>query len=383
MMLGTITMAILATAGGPPQPGPVDNARTDQLSTLTANDVTHALTRAKAEIDRAEAFHTQARPIEPRTALPLISEVMAQPPRPGVAGQGAKPYAPQPAPDNARHARLYAKLMDPLAAREPPTTPLRAHGYYWFTGQASLTQIGNCIHAYQQLKKSYPTPAVMLNRALLRDSQTCSMLMSVLTGDILAWVDVGEEPDDLKLLAAFLTRYGSRVTMVVLGDAPAVARRDRQPGPPRRLVRSETYGLWLGFVRYALPGRPALLVLPAGDNSGAAGSGVLSAVKRRGADGICLWNHPDLRQGQLNEPEKFTADLDRRIGRSALYLAGDWAAAERDAFQTARVQQSEKAIEKSFAGYVRCVGLIPDRCRAIHTAYSVSTGESLTLRTRP
>lgn len=330
--------------------------------------------------------------------LTAIAEVMAHRPRPEVIWGGRTPldrlirpvqgirrssrYArwitpPTPTSADNRIAwteprRLYQQLIEPLRPRNGRKLPVRAHGYYWFAGRTSLAEMAACAKWYGRLKERYPTASVVLNRELLADPQTCSMLTTLLKGDILAWVVPSAHAGDLEGLARFLGRYGQRVVAVVVGRHPMLPATTGSGAVTRR-------DLWLGFLRYALPGRPVLVVRHTGQALATADPSA------RNADGVLLWNDPGIRNGKAPLREALASALTRSTDRKTFHLAGDWGADLSSATDAGgELARGEKAVADTLAGYVRCVGVIPGKRPAAHAKIAtpkVVTSLSLSVKT--
>lgn len=324
----------------------------------------------------------------PAGRMGAIAEVMAQRPRPEVAWGGRMPRHRRISPVRAIHRtsryarwitpptpksagdripwaeprRVYEQLIEPLSPPAGHALPLRAHGYYCFTGRIGLAEMAACTEWYGRLKEHYPTAAVVLNRELLSDAQTCSMLTALVTGDILAWVVPSPHVGDLEGLARFLGRYGGRVVAVVVGRHPMGQGSADGDDDTNR-------DLWLGFVRYALPGRPVLLVHHTDRAPVGAGRSA------RNADGVLIWNYPGIRNGRPPGPEAIASTLTLSPDKKALCLAGDWGAdlpPPTAAGGTANdLARGEKAVADTLGGYVRCVGVIPASRRPVHTKIAV------------
>jgi hypothetical protein len=313
------------------------------------------------------------KPNRPAGRLTAIAEVMAHRPRPEVIWGGRTPldrlirpvqgirrssryarWITPPAPTSADQRiawteprRLYQQLIEPLTPRSGRKLPVRAHGYYCFAGRTSLAEMAACAMWYNRLKERYPTASVVLNRELLADPQTCSMLTTLLKGDILAWVVPSAHAGDLEGLARFLGRYGQRVVAVVVGRHPML--------PATATSDDVTRGdLWLGFLRYALPGRPVLGVRHTGQATAAADPSA------RNTDGVLLWNDPGIRSGKPPLREALTSTLTLATDTKTFHLAGDWGADLPPATDVGdELARGEKTVADNLAGYVRCVGVIP------------------------
>jgi hypothetical protein len=263
----------------------------------------------------------------------------------------------------------FGELAAPVDAT-PLKMPFRGHGFYWFTTPATDDSIGRCQAAYGRLKDSYPVPAVMLNRTLLADTDGADRLMGIFGGDtqIVVWVDVTTNPDDLTLLAGFITRHGDRIGLVCLGG-PSLEGASRQMLPADAQAGDlASWKLWASFIRYALPQTPVIQTWQAANRFGDGYNQAVHDSLGPLVSGVCLWNMPSVwywSEGREKDADRFrpgTVVAGGWIVNTPLVLTRGGSAQDR-AFAAQEVSPliapTERIIAEHTDGLIRFVGNIP------------------------